>query len=421
MTFTHKLHVLAAALAFMGSTAAQTSGGTGAVRQGSGFGCASGSTWVQDGSIVRCKVPAPTTVIESACASVTNFAPIGACRFGLPASGSGVTATAPNKTPGYIGSTALTCTNGVWGPAATSCIPIPKINVTPGAPSILLGESSTFSWTTQDASAVSYNCTGANPSTGSLGLTGSRSLTGGIAGRTDCAAVATGPGGASTTASWSFYTSEPSGCAATTYSDGKCTYDIPSIASGGSAVGSNKAAGYSGKVNAACSNGRLSFAGASCAAIAPPQPAPEPSSAWPRLATYLVINCNTRGQACVTPWWTQVNVGGPFYDGALALKGQPPAYQEADGQPFLMQFGWEAPELVSRINSRWSKWEARAVRAMGVAHAICGAALPSIYRTKSTVELSGTEDGVEWRCAGTGGGLQTNPEEPSSMVISITF
>lgn len=248
---------------------AQVNGGSTSVRNGAGFNCAPGTAWITDGGVARCQTPTAPAPFLASCPSLSNFQPSGACQFDIPATGAGVTVTAPTKTTTHIGQTTLTCNAGAWGAAATSCTPIPTLSVSPGPGTVYQGFDYTFSWTSSYATSITWSCSGANPSSGSLAASGSRALSTPNIGTTSCQIEATGPGGSSGVRSFTFYTDTRPGCPSTSYSAGACAYDISARPDGASDSFGTSTPGYSGSISASCSLGSWTFGASSCAPVAP--------------------------------------------------------------------------------------------------------------------------------------------------------
>ncbi len=234
-----------------------------------GFNCAPGTAWTNDGGVARCSIPAAPSTPMAPCAAVVNYTGVGVCRFDLPAVGHGVTVSAPNKLVTHIGQVSVTCNNGAWGVPTGSCIPKPTIAVSAGAGPIVVGETYSWSWSTTDATSTSFACTGANPTSGTLGTSGSRSVGAVSPGVTSCSMTATGPGGTTAPYEWSWTARLPYDCSATSFAQGACSYSIPWSASGGVVGGSNVSPGYSGTVTASCYDGVFSFGAASCDPLPP--------------------------------------------------------------------------------------------------------------------------------------------------------
>jgi hypothetical protein len=267
-----KLHIVPLAVMLIAAPVlarAQVNGGSPSVRNGAGFSCAPGTAWINDGGVARCQTPTAAAPFLASCPPLSNFQPSGACQFDIPATGAGVTVTAPTKTTTHIGQTTLTCNAGVWGAAVTSCTPIPTLAVSPGPGTVYQGFDYTFSWSSSFAASVTWSCSGANPSSGSLAASGSQALTTPNVGTTNCQVEATGPGGSSGVRTFNFYTDTRPGCPNTSYRAGACTYDISARLDGASGSFGTTTPGYSGAISASCSLGAWTFGASSCAPVPP--------------------------------------------------------------------------------------------------------------------------------------------------------
>lgn len=304
-----------------GVAAAQVNGGSTNVRANPGFNCAPGTSWINDGGIARCQTPTAAAPFLASCPSLSNFQPSGACQFDIPATGAGVTVTAPTKTTTHIGQTTLTCNAGVWGPAATSCTPIPTLSVSPGPGTVYQGFDYIFSWTSSYATSITWSCAGANPSSGSLAASGSQALSTPNIGTTSCQVEATGPGGSSGVRTFNFYTDTRPGCPNTSYSAGACTYDILARPDGASGSFGNMTPGYSGSISASCSLGSWTFGASTCAPIPPANCSPQSLSASGCSFSFgSVVNGGSSTVGTTTPGYSGT-ASASCSNGALTLTG----------------------------------------------------------------------------------------------------
>jgi hypothetical protein len=76
-------------------------------------------------------------------------------------------------------------------------------------------------------------------------------------------------------------------CAATTTSSGSCSYSIPALTSGTNTTVADSTAGYTGSITASCSNGSLAYSGATCV-----QDLVAPSGAWIALPNTALSNAS---------------------------------------------------------------------------------------------------------------------------------
>jgi hypothetical protein len=178
---------------------------------------------------------------EMSCPGADNVALASGCIYSYPTTQSGLTATATNSAPGFIGTLSGSCTNGVWTILGDSCMLAASC---PGADNVALANGCIYSYPTTQSGLTA---TATNSAPGFIG-TLSGSCTNGvwtILGDS-CMPAASCAGGDNVA-----------------FANG-CIYSYPTTQSGLTAMATNSAPGFIGTLTGVCNNGVWSILGESC-------------------------------------------------------------------------------------------------------------------------------------------------------------